>query len=175
MKKVAIGIVIGFLMAMAVPVGAETFKSLVSATLRPDYKLEIDGRSVVLQNPVLASEGKSYLPVREMATLLGKEVEFKDGVIKLSDPEKPAVLIESKEDFDKAVAEYSSKIEEFNRYLASVEIAIEQLGSRPETKDEEMQILYTSKAQYEATIAESQKAIDDLKAQYPEYAKESAK
>lgn len=83
MKKFIFGVIIGVLLAISVPVAAEGVIKKVTATVRSDFSIELNGGTVSLQNPPLAYNGSSYLPVREIASLLGVNVDFKDGVIKL--------------------------------------------------------------------------------------------
>lgn len=93
MKKLFLGIIIGAFLATAVPIAAEQVNKKVTATIRNDYTFMLDGQNVELNKAPLAYDGSAYLPVREMATLIGKEVNFKDGVIKLDEPETGIVEI----------------------------------------------------------------------------------
>ncbi|MGI2295120.1 stalk domain-containing protein [Paenibacillus sp. GXUN7292] len=96
MKKVALGIIIGIFLVTAIPAAAEEINKRVTATVRNDFTVEVDGKKAKLENAPLAYDGSSYLPVREVANLLGKEVDFKDGVIKLNTPAAALVEIQHK-------------------------------------------------------------------------------
>jgi len=97
MKKLFIGIILGALLATAVPAAAEEINKRITATVRADYTVELDGKKVELNNHPLAYDGSSYLPVREVANLLGKDVDFKDGVIKLNTPKAEVIETTYKE------------------------------------------------------------------------------
>lgn len=88
MKKVVIGFIAGAMFATVGTVSANTVIEKIKASVRSDYSVELDGEKVNLKNPPLAYNGSSYLPVKEITQLLGKEVDFKDGVIKINTPAK---------------------------------------------------------------------------------------
>lgn len=172
MKKIFFGIIIGILIATAIPVAAEQVNKKVTATVRADFSLQIDGSSFKLESHPLAFDGKSYLPVAEVAKALGKEVAFKDGVIKLDTPIEASneVTITSKEDFNKEISKREGVIAENERYLQSTIEVYEELQKRTETKEDELAVLIERKGRYETEIVENKKAIADLKAKYPQYA-----
>lgn len=175
MKKITLGIIIGILLATAIPAAAEEINKKVTATVRGDFSVEVDGESVALQNFPLAYNGNSYLPVRELATLLGKEVDFKDGVIKLDSPiTSVEVEITSQSEFDAAIAKYEEEIIRSSKLLSGIISDIagikEQLADNPKTLNEALAVLNSKKAEYESIKAEAAQAIADLKAKYPEYA-----
>lgn len=87
MKKVIIAFVAGALFATAGTAAATTVIERVTASVRTDYSVEIDGKKADLKNSPLAYNGSSYLPVKEISELLGKEVGFDNGVIKIETPE----------------------------------------------------------------------------------------
>lgn len=87
LKYLLIGLIVGTILATAGTSLAAPTLEKVTATIRADFGLKIDGESVQLENAPLAYNGTSYLPVRELSTLLGKEVDFKDGTITLSTKE----------------------------------------------------------------------------------------
>lgn len=173
MKKLILGIIIGMLLAMAVPAAAEEIAKKVTATVRADFLIEVDGKEVTLKNSPLAYDGNSYLPVRELALLLGKDVDFKDGVIKLDTP-IAETSITSKKEFDDAIKKLEGTIESNEKLIAGNEVAIkqmeDQLKDRPDKLQEVLGVIEEGNARYEAAIVESKKAISDLKAKYPQYA-----
>lgn len=176
MKKFMTGIIAGALLVTALPVAAEEITKKVTATVRGDFSIELDGKQVTLEHSPLAYNGFSYLPVRELAHLLGKEVDFKDGVIQISTPSKTSnvqdigFVIESKKDFDKVLSVLEDNITENELYLSRVKAAIEQIKEEPETKAADVVILFENKEKYEDTISTLKQKIAALKANYPEYA-----
>ncbi|OUS70306.1 hypothetical protein B1748_29160 [Paenibacillus sp. MY03] len=170
MKKMVLGIVIGAFLATAIPVAAEEINKKVTATVRGDFTVQVDGEQVELKNAPLAYDGNSYLPVRELAVLLGKDVDFVDGVIKLDTPTVEGAVISSKEDFEAETSRLNGVIADNERYLASTIEVYTELEKRPETKPEELALLVERKERYEAIIDDAKKAIADLKVQYPQYA-----
>lgn len=88
MKKVIIGFVAGVVCATAGTAAASTAIQKITASVRSDFNVELDGVKVDLKNDPLAYNGSSYLPVKEISELLGKEVNFKDGVIQITTPVK---------------------------------------------------------------------------------------
>ncbi|MHA7967686.1 stalk domain-containing protein [Paenibacillus sp. CAU 1782] len=83
MKKMIIAFAAGALFATAGTAAATTVIDRVTASVRTDYSVELDGQKVALKNAPLAYNGSSYLPVKEISELLGKEVSFDSGVIKI--------------------------------------------------------------------------------------------
>jgi len=83
LRKFIVGVVVGALLTVVVPVAAEQINKKVTATVRSDFSVELDGKKVDLKNSPLAYDGSSYLPVKEISTLLGKDVDFENGVIKI--------------------------------------------------------------------------------------------
>lgn len=86
MKRYVIGFLAGALFATVGTATASGVLERVTATVRTDYTVELDGKQVTLVNSPLAYNGASYLPVREVSEMLDKEVDFKDGVIILETP-----------------------------------------------------------------------------------------
>lgn len=85
-KYLMIGLLAGMLLATAGTSLAAELIEKVTASVRTDFKLEMDGKHIELENAPLAYNGASYLPVRELADILGKDVDFKDNVITLDTP-----------------------------------------------------------------------------------------
>lgn len=86
-KYLTIGLIAGALLATAGTSLAAPLIEKVTASLRLDYKVELDGQTVELQNAPLIYNGASYLPVREVGELVGKDVAFENGTIKLTEKE----------------------------------------------------------------------------------------
>lgn len=88
LKYLLIGFAAGTLLATAGTSIAAPVLEKVTATIRADFGLEIDGESVQLKNAPLAYNGASYLPVRELSELLGKDVDFDNDTILLTTKEE---------------------------------------------------------------------------------------
>lgn len=194
MKKMIVGIIIGAFLATAIPVAAEQVNKKVTATIRNDFTLQVDGVNINLENSPLAFEGKSYLPVAEVARAVGKEVGFKDGVIKLdtvkneeaesNTPGKPDANvnevdinnIQSKEDFDKAISKYSIELTSFQNVVESNKAGMEQMKKQlPNTPkmQETLEMMSNQEKKFQAKIDELKRSIEELKVKYPEYANEN--
>ena len=166
MKKIAIGIVIGAVLATAIPAAAEEVTKKVTATVRNDFSVEVDGKKANLERSPLAYDGSSYLPVREVATLLGKDVDFKDGVIKLNTPSKipdlelpPGEQLQSLED---ALVVAVISIKSDKQTVQQIES-----GELPLT-EEQLKNVKERLAKAEQKAKEIEQQIADLKAKYPE-------
>lgn len=83
-KYMVVGIVIGVLATAALTAGASTVYEKFTAVARPDYTLVVDGQKVTLKTPPKTIDGATHLPLREMATILGKDVKFSSGTIELN-------------------------------------------------------------------------------------------
>lgn len=88
LRMLFIGLIAGVLLATAGTGYAKTIVDKVTATVRGDFNVYVDGKKAELKNAPLAVDGSSYLPVRELAELLGKDVDFKDGDIKIDTPKE---------------------------------------------------------------------------------------
>ena len=163
MKKIMLGIIIGVLLAISVPVAAEGVMKKVTATIRSDFSIELNGKSVTLKNSPLAYDGNSYLPVREIASLLGTDVDFKDGVIKLDTPgESPEALL----------GEINKAIEIENKNIALFENALKDMNAgvreaTPEQIAETENLLKLTKE----SLARIEKRKTELIEKYPELTK----
>lgn len=126
MKKVIIGFIAGVIFATAGTAVAQTVIEKVTATVRTDFTVELDGEKVELTNNPLAYNGSSYLPVKEISELMGKEVGFEDGVIKISTPtdEKESTEVtEGTEVFQKEAYLFDIPISEMNEMQLDMEIS----------------------------------------------------
>lgn len=74
MKRFLVGFVLGALIFGSMTAFAN---DEVRAKLT-DIKLMVNGQLVELENKVMAVEGRSYLPVREVANLVGYDVDYND-------------------------------------------------------------------------------------------------
>jgi len=88
--------VLGIFMLICFTAGVYAADGLkkVQATLRDDYSLKVDGRTINLENSVLVYDGSSYLPVREVGKLLNVKTDWnaasKTIILTSSQPAPPA-------------------------------------------------------------------------------------
>ncbi|MBH5316859.1 hypothetical protein I6N90_03415 [Paenibacillus sp. GSMTC-2017] len=169
MKKIIVAFIAGAIFATAGTAMANTIIEKVTASVRSDYKVELDGKSIELKNSPLAYNGSSYLPLKEFAQLLGKEVEFVEGTIMLKSIEEapveevpeeklPEEMLKLLDDHVEYQEEYDFKM---NKLIFDRIVAVE--GQSKTTDSEEL-------AKYEKQIAGIDQQIADLKAKYPQYA-----
>lgn len=157
MKKVIAGFIAGMIFATAGTALAQTAIEKITASVRTDYSVEVDGKKVELTNAPLAYNGSSYLPVREVSEMLGKEVDFKDGVIKLSTPiADPAAELER---LEHSLEIDRNNIVKINEYLNNDNL------TPNDKKNFEDAIKITEEA-----IAMTEKKISELLERYPELA-----
>ncbi|MFF2156056.1 stalk domain-containing protein [Paenibacillus chitinolyticus] len=78
MKKIILGFILGVGLTLSATAFADDVINQVTAYLRPDFPVKVDGKDANLKNPVLIYDGSSYLPVKETARLVGKEAVWND-------------------------------------------------------------------------------------------------
>ncbi|MFK7692832.1 stalk domain-containing protein [Paenibacillus sp. HJGM_3] len=78
MKKFISGVVVGALLMASASVFADDGLEQISAYLRPKLPIKLDGQPVELKNAPIIYEGSTYLPLRELAGLVGKEVYWNE-------------------------------------------------------------------------------------------------
>lgn len=79
MKKtshIILGIIIGFVTAIALPVAAEEIQSIVGKQIQGEYGVTLNGNPLETKAGVI--DGTSYLPVRAISEALGLDVDFDD-------------------------------------------------------------------------------------------------
>ncbi len=79
-SRMKMSVFIVVLMLLSFTVGAYAADGIkeVTAFLRDDYKIVLDGRKVQLENTALFYNDYSYLPLRELGLLLGLEIGWDD-------------------------------------------------------------------------------------------------
>src|SRR5690625_1627018 len=82
LKKLIAGLVVGLMIGVASTSVAST--DAVQAVFAK-FAIEINGEQQQLETDPVVIKGTSYLPVREVAGLLGYDVGFADGTITLND------------------------------------------------------------------------------------------
>ncbi|RED54804.1 stalk domain-containing protein [Cohnella lupini] len=90
-RSMVIGIVIGAFAATAGTAFGAPALEKISAILRPDYVVKVDGKSVNMKNKPLAYDGNTYIPLREAGEIFGYDVGFKAGTITLDQNEKEVI------------------------------------------------------------------------------------
>lgn len=76
MKKFVAGLVCGAALMMATSVFADGALQQITAYLTPDVSVELDGQKVALQSAPVNYDGSTYLPVRELARVVGLSVDW---------------------------------------------------------------------------------------------------
>lgn len=73
-------VLLGVLMLICFAAGSYATDGIkeVKAFLREDFKIILDGRTIILENSVLIHDNYSYLPLREIGLLLNVNVEWSD-------------------------------------------------------------------------------------------------
>lgn len=158
MKKIVIAFVAGVLFATAGTAAATAVIERVTASVRTDYSVELDGQKVALKNAPLAYNGSSYLPVKEISELLGKEVGFDNGVIKINTPAVPTDDISVNE---MSLGRVSVEIKSIQGAISLTEWAIRS----GESNDSDVTDLEKKLEQYEQRLAELEARKAELEAQ----------
>lgn len=81
MKKAAVwvsGFIVGAVLSLSTAAYGSGVLEKVDAYLRPDFKVSVDGAAASLKNAPLVYDGSTYLPVREMAEVLNKTVNWNE-------------------------------------------------------------------------------------------------
>jgi len=87
LRTIIVSMLAGALLATAgTTFGAEAYKK-ISATLRPDLAVKVDGEKVKLQNAPLTYNGTTYVPLREAGQILGATIGYNAGTITIDSKE----------------------------------------------------------------------------------------
>jgi hypothetical protein len=81
MNKAAVwvsGFIVGAVLSISSAAYGSGVLEKVDAYLRPDFKVSVDGAAASLEKAPLVYDGSTYLPVRELAELLGKDVKWEE-------------------------------------------------------------------------------------------------
>lgn len=92
MEKIIFGFIIGCVVSFSGSSFAENIKEKIVSYYDHSYSLVIDGEKVNLKNSILLTEdNSSYLPLREVANILGYNVSYKaeTKTIKLTESTSP--------------------------------------------------------------------------------------
>lgn len=167
MKKFIIGVILGALLTAVIPVAADEITKKVTATVRNDFSIEVDGKKANLERSPLAYDGLSYLPVRELATILGTDVDFKDGVIMLQTKEGETPTSPLPElSPDEQLKRWEEDVFVFNQIILLGKSNLKRLEE--EGYEDRIKEVEDSIAANEQKVKELEQKIADLKAKYPE-------
>lgn len=87
-------LVIGLIAGVALTISATSFASggisEISAYLREGFTFKVNGQVANLENTPIVYKDTSYMPVRELAGMLGYDVGFEDNTITLDTKTPPA-------------------------------------------------------------------------------------
>lgn len=167
MKKIVIAFVAGALFATAGTAVATSVIERVTASVRVDYSVELDGKKVELKNSPLAYNGSSYLPVKEISELLGKEVGFKNGVIKIDTPEAEITEPIITDDSQTATPVSKMSYEQVGYQITFNELQMQIIEREIEMGNHEGQALVEANAK----IAEYKQRLKELEARKAELTK----
>ena len=87
-RTLVVGMVAGAILATAGSAYGATALEKVTALVRPDYSVKVDGEKVSMKNAPLTYNGTTYIPLREAGEILGYDVGFNAGTITLDQPYK---------------------------------------------------------------------------------------
>lgn len=89
MKKLILGLVVGLLMGSAGVVSAIEVGERVSAIV-VDFDIYVDGEKKELDAPIINLNGTTFLPLRTVANILGRDVVYRadDRAIELNTPKQ---------------------------------------------------------------------------------------
>lgn len=95
MKKYVLGVMTGVLLAMPIYTFADNALPQVTAYIRSDLPILLDGEKLELKNPPLIYDGSTYLPLKDTAVALGKDVNWNEATqtVELSTQTKKEVSV----------------------------------------------------------------------------------
>lgn len=74
MKKFILGVLVGVSITASSSVFADDIISKVDAYINPTIPVTLDGKTITLNKPVAVIDGSSYLPLKDLGSAIGKEV-----------------------------------------------------------------------------------------------------
>lgn len=90
-RTLVVGMIAGAVLATAGSAYGASAIEKVTAMVRPDYKVKVDGQAVSMQHAPLSYNGTTYVPLREAGEILGYNVGFNAGTISLDQKEGTTV------------------------------------------------------------------------------------
>ncbi|MEC0229608.1 stalk domain-containing protein [Paenibacillus alba] len=99
MKKFILGLFAGVAITASGSVFADDIISKVDAYINPAIPVTLDGKTLSLDKPVAVIDGSSYLPLKTLGAVIGKEVGWNDKTqtIELKSVTDPAKAVPSKD------------------------------------------------------------------------------
>ncbi|MCR2806849.1 ELKS/Rab6-interacting/CAST family protein [Paenibacillus soyae] len=163
MKKILIGFIAGALFATTGTVMADSeFFNKVTATVRSDYTFEVEGEKVSVGRAPLVYNGASYVPLRELARIMDKKVDFYDGVIR---------IYTALDDADAELERLRNNVQLANTNLEKMQKIISEAdaGLRDLTY-EERAVIENAIVDYQDAIDFNERMIEKLLKQIPDLA-----
>jgi len=164
MKKLIIGILIGFVLSFAASAYADELKSLIGRTIEGEFPVTVDGKR--LENKAIVIDGTSYLPVRAIADAVYQDVHFDaDLGITLTPKEVPAVPVET-DTPSEAIEPEQNSAPSVAEQIAALQGKISFINSRIKSA-EDGKVLFKSDAWWgpNADVSGFDTQIADLQAQ----------
>lgn len=164
MKKTVLGLCIGLIIGLSTNAFA-AIGDIVEAQFAK-FDIVVDGEKKELSADPLVYQGSTYLPVRTVANLVGKDVVYKadSRTIELNTPETEALTLSEnaqiQEDVAKQIAELNNRIEALKGKVKSTEIAKRMYDS-----EEDKQAMQDSIDKTNAAIAELEAKKSQLESQ----------
>ena len=76
MKKVLLGFAAGVMVTAATTAAASGGMEEITAYLKKEWPITLDGKELKLDQPAVVYDGHTYLPLREMMSYFGKDVQW---------------------------------------------------------------------------------------------------
>lgn len=78
MKKFILGLIVGITITASTSAFADTTLQTIEAYLNPSLPITLDGKQLSLNNVPITYQGTTYLPLRDTATIVGKDVNWNE-------------------------------------------------------------------------------------------------
>ena len=89
------------------------------ASVRNDFNVVLNNEEIKLNNDIITIDGVSYLPLREISSLLGLNVSYEKGVIYLESTQEKEVGISM---IERKIQSINWSAEEINKTIAVLEL-----------------------------------------------------
>lgn len=173
MKKLVVGILIGFVLAFTASAYADQIESLVGRTIEGEFPVTINGER--LEKKAIVIDGTSYLPVRAIAEAVYQNVYFDAdlGIALTKKEEEPVISQEpstrDKEDLkliESKINYLKHNIESGNEYLAlsKKELENETVDSNKSSIQKKIDYLNGELDKYKSQLADYERQKADLEA-----------
>jgi hypothetical protein len=163
MKKFAMGIVIGAVLAFSASTYADEIAQLVGKQVDNEYPVVLNG--LELNNKAPSIDGTSYAPVREISEKLGLNVKFENDTVILSKPEVNNMAVTGSE---------PSKKEQINNITIRIDGITSTIYNLRRSNDVAKSIIDTATKERKETIDNYKKKIDENNARIIELEQQKA-